>query len=101
MAVIRVSRGVYPEGQEDAVAAALDFAAAPVGAAIRALPGLLHFESALDRATRTMLNVSVWARAEDAAAMGVLPEMLALRARFTEAGVAFEPIVTADILWSA
>jgi hypothetical protein len=101
MAVIRVSRGVYPEGQEDAVAAALDFAATPLGDAIRALPGLLHFQSALDRSTRTMLNVSVWACAGDAAAMNGLPGMLALRARFTEVGVVFAPIVTADILWSA
>jgi len=101
MAVIRVSRGVYPEGQERAVAEALDFATSPLGEAIAALPGLLHFESALDRATRTMLNVSVWARAEDAAAMNALPGMIALRRRFTEAGVDFEPIVTADILWSA
>jgi hypothetical protein len=50
--------------------------------ALRALPGLLHYYSAIDHQSASMVNVSIWETEEHARAMGSLAPMLQLRSVF-------------------
>jgi quinol monooxygenase YgiN len=70
-----------------------------LGPAIRRLEGVIDYYAGIDRASSTMVNVSVWESEAHAKQMATLPEMQVLRAPFEEQEVAFEPIVNYDVLW--
>jgi hypothetical protein len=65
-----------------------------------AMPGLIHYYVAIDRAAGQLTNVSVWDTMEHAQAMSQLKEMLAQRPVLEAAGVSFELITNHDALWS-
>jgi hypothetical protein len=68
--------------------------------AIEAMPGLVHYYVAIDRAQGQLTNVSVWDTLEHAQAMADLAAMLAQRPILEAAGVTFERITDHDVLWS-
>jgi quinol monooxygenase YgiN len=99
--LVRLSRGSFPAERYDAVRARLAAAEATLVPAIRALPGLLHYHAAIDRASSSMVNVSVWRSLAEAQQMQTLAPMLALAEEFTREGVVFErPIPSYETLWS-
>lgn len=98
--ILRLSRGQFAVDAHDEVARGLSQAQDDLIPAIRQLPGLVRYYAAIDRASGTMVNVSVWDTREHAEAMASLREMSELRAVFEALGVAFEPIVNYEELWS-
>ena len=67
---------------------------------MKALRGLLHYYVAVDAASGSMVNVSVWESPAAAKQMDTLPEMLAQRDTFVGLGVKFQPIRSYSNLWS-
>ncbi len=97
---IRISKGSYEPTLHGEVTARLDGSASSLVPAIRALPGCLSYYVGTDRASSTMVNVSIWETLEHALAMDSLPQMAALAKEFIALGVAFErPIVNYPVLW--
>ena len=69
--------------------------------AIRQLSGCLHYFAAIDRASSSMVNVSVWRSLADAQQMQTLGPMLALAEDFSREGVRFErPVINYETLWT-
>jgi hypothetical protein len=98
--IVRVSRGQFNVAAHDDVARLLAQAQDQVIPAIRRLPGLVSYHAAVDRSSGTMVNISVWDSLEHAQSMDSLKEMGDLRAIFASHGIAFEPIVNYEVLWS-
>lgn len=96
---VRISRGHFDPAQAEMIAALLRASGEELLPAIQPLPGLLHYYGAIDREAGLMVNVSVWESEEQAQQMATLPAMLAQRARFEPAGVAFEPIHNYAVDW--
>ena len=100
MSVVRISKGSFPADAYDEVRRRLDESQQRLVPAIRALDGLVSYYAGADRASNTMVNVSVWESMDAAEQMSSLPEMLALAGDFVALGVVFErPIVNYDSLW--
>jgi quinol monooxygenase YgiN len=98
--VLRLSRGSFPPEKYQTVRDRLATAQSSLLPAIRALRGCLHYWAGIDRASNTMVNISVWASIEDARQMESLAPMLALAQEFTSLGVQFErPITNYESLW--
>lgn len=98
--VVRISRGDFAPEQLAAVSEALNAWRARLEPALRELPGLKHYYVAVDPATSSMTNVSVWASLEDARQMNTLAVMLEQRAVFEALGVRFDPIRNFTTLWA-
>jgi quinol monooxygenase YgiN len=97
--VVRLSRARFAPEQHDAIAQRMQEAEGSLASAIRALPGCIDYFVSVDRASGTMVNVSVWDTLAHADAMRTLPEMLALREPFVALGAQFEPIVNYPTMW--
>jgi hypothetical protein len=98
--IIRLSRGKYPSAQHHAIAQRLSASAASLLPAIKGLPGCLGYYAAIDEASCTLVNVSVWDTLAHAQAMATLAPMLALADEFAALGVEFErPIINYETLW--
>lgn len=99
--IVRISLGWYPPEKETQVAAILDYAGQPLGDAIKKLPGLISYYSAIDRTQRAMVNVSLWKDLASAQQMEKLQAMLDQGAELTKLGVTFvRPIPNCEALWS-
>jgi hypothetical protein len=99
--VVRISRGAFPPEKYETVEARLDASQKTLVPAIRQLSGCLHYFAAIDRASSSMVNVSVWRSLADAQQMQTLGPMLALAEDFTREGVRFErPIINYQTLWA-
>jgi hypothetical protein len=98
--VVRISRGRFDVAAHAELARLLSQAQDQLVPAIRRLPGLVSYHAAIDQSVGTMVNVSVWDSLEHAQAMGSLTEMSDLREVFESRGVAFEPVVNYEVLWS-
>jgi hypothetical protein len=98
--VIRISRAHFQADTYDDVRAKLDASRATVEPAIRALKGCLHYWAAIDKATKTLVNVSMWKTLEDAKQLDQLTALLVLAGDLVALGVSFEaPITNNDVLW--
>ena len=96
---VRISRGSFEPAQSDEIDRLLRESADPLIPAIRRLAGNLHYYAGLDRASATMVNVSVWDTLEHAQQMANLPEMRAMAELFRAKGVRFETIINYETVW--
>lgn len=97
--IVRVSKGRFSPEKYAQVRSLIEDSAAPLVPAIQALRGLLYYHAAVDPATHTVLNVSIWDSLEAARQMDTLPAMLAQRPILESGGVTFEPIANYEPLW--
>jgi len=58
--IVRISRGRFDPAKTDGVAATLTSTQTQLIPALERLPGLLHYYVGIDRASATMINVSIW-----------------------------------------
>lgn len=98
--VVRVSQGFFPPDLLSEVRAKLEAGRASLDPALRALPGLLHYYVAIDPASNSIVNVSVWESLEAAAQMNSLEAMRVQRDVFVELGIQFQPIRNYSGVWS-
>ena len=99
--IVRISRGTFAPEKYESIKTRLDSAQTSLVPAIRQLAGCLHYFAAIDRASSSMVNVSVWRSLADAQQMQTLGPMLALAQEFTREGVRFErPIINYETLWA-
>jgi hypothetical protein len=98
--IVRISKGSFEPAQLGAAEEALAASEVTLRPAIEAMPGLVHYYVAIDRAQGQLTNVSVWDTLEHAQAMADLAAMLAQRPILEAAGVTFERITNHDVLWS-
>jgi hypothetical protein len=100
MPVIRISRGSFKPEDYERIKARLDGSQQTLVPEIEELKGCIYYWAGIDRATNTMVNVSVWNSLADAKQMDSLAVMLALAGEFTKLGVVFErPIANYEVLW--
>lgn len=97
--VVRISTGHFTSQQFDEVERLIRNSLASLGPPIRALDGLLYYHVGVDRATSTVVNVSIWETETAARQMDALAPMLAQRPIMAAAGVRFDPIVNYVPLW--
>jgi hypothetical protein len=99
MPVVRISRGSFKPEAYERIKARLDQSWPTLVPAIIELSGCMHYWAGIDRATNTMVNVSVWKSLADARQMDTLALMLALAGEFVNLGVVFErPIANYETL---
>ena len=98
--VVRVSQGFFEPGLAGAVESKLHEGRATLDPALKSLRGLLHYYVAIDPASNSMVNVSVWESLAAARQMDALPQMLAQRHIFVGLGVQFQPIRNYTGLWA-
>ncbi len=98
--VIRISQGFFEPHLLESVEAKLLEGRALLEPALKALPGLMHYYVAVDPASNSMVNVSVWESLAAAKQMDTLQAMLAQRDIFVGLGVKFQPILNYTGLWS-
>lgn len=96
---IRISRGSFDPAIADEVEAMLRTSAETLVPAIERLPGNIRYYAAFDRASRTMVNVSVWTSERHALQMGHLLEMRRLSQEFKDKGVRFEVVTNYETSW--
>lgn len=96
---VRVSRGLFAFERFEEMERRLKEAEAALAPAIAKLPGLIDYYAGIDPITASMIRVSVWDVQEHAEAMARLPEVIALRKEFEDAGVEWEPISTYQVAW--
>jgi hypothetical protein len=96
---VRISRGHFAPDQFEEIDRMLRESGEVLIPAISRLPGNRHYYAGIDRASGTMVNVSVWETLEHAQQMATLPEMRALAGSFGDKGVRFETIVNYQTAW--
>lgn len=98
--VVRISRGSFAAEKLREVSDTLNEWQPRLEPALRALDGLTHYYVAVDGATNSMTNVSVWETLENAKQMDTLAVMLEQREAFVDLGVDFDPIRNHTTLWA-
>jgi hypothetical protein len=98
--VVRISRGAFEASNFDNVSETLNLWRLRLEPALVALEGLLHYYVAVDSATNSLTNVSVWRSLEQAKQMETLGVMLEQRQAFEQLGVTFDPIRNFTSLWT-
>lgn len=98
--VMRVSRGAFASEKYTEVRRLIEELAVPLIPALKKLSGLLYYYAAVDRATSTVVNISLWTDLDTAKQMETLGPMLAQRPILERAGVRFEPIANYETLWN-
>jgi quinol monooxygenase YgiN len=98
--IVRISKGKFSADRLAEAEEALAQSERALRAPLEAMPGLIDYYVAIDRAAGQLTNVSVWDTMEHAQAMSQLKEMLAQRPVLEAAGVSFELITNHDALWS-
>jgi hypothetical protein len=100
MPVVRISRGSFDPAIGERCEELLKDSERSLTPAIRKLKGMQHYYAGIDKASGTMVNVSVWDSIDDARQMDSLAEMAALGKGFAATGVGFErPIINYLTLW--
>ncbi len=97
--VVRVSRGRFAAERCDEIINLIDKSAGSLVPAIKELSGLLYYHAAVDPATSTVVNVSIWESVDTAKQMDSLAAMLAQRPILEAAGVQFDKIANYEPLW--
>ena len=98
--IVRISRGRFSQERHDEVKELICKSEAVLAPALKELSGLLYYHAAVDRATDTVVNVSVWVSIEAAKQMDSMQAMLAQRPILEAAGVQFDPIANYEPLWN-
>jgi hypothetical protein len=96
---VRISRGHFEPARCEEIDRLLRESGDTLIPAIRRLAGNRHYYAAIDCASATMVNVSVWDTLAHAQQMATLPEMRALAEVFSARGVRFETIINYETLW--
>lgn len=96
---VRVARGTFAPELHDELAERLRAAEAEISGPIRELPGLIDYYAGIDRASSSMIRVSVWDTEAHAESMSELPQVRAVRAEFEAKGVVWEPVITYEVAW--
>jgi hypothetical protein len=97
--VVRVSKGRFAPERHDQVKKLVDDSAKPLVPALSELRGLLYYHVAVDAATSTVVNVSIWENLAAAKQMDTLAPMLAQRPILEAAGVTFDKIANYEPAW--
>ena len=97
--VVRISRGSFETAKLEQVKDGLNAWRSRLEPALRALDGLIHYYVAVDEATNSLTNVSVWVTLENAKQMETLAVMQEQRETFVALGVDFDPIRNHTTLW--
>ena len=98
--IVRISTGHFEAAHADEIERTLREGGDRLVPVIRKLPGCLHYYAGLDRASGTIVNVSVWDTLEHALQMGTLEAMRAEGALMRSKGVRFDPIVNHETVWT-
>ena len=96
---VRIARGSFDPSVADEVQRLVRESEETLAPAVARMPGNLHYYAAFDRASRTIVNVSVWTDERHALQMGYLREMHRLSEEFRWRGVQFEVITNYEVLW--
>ena len=97
--IIRVSIGFFDASRSEEISSLLTEWEATLSPAVGQLNGNLAYYVTVDSQIGAMTNISHWKTLDDAVQMAALPEMLAMRERFTALGVEFIKITNHEILW--
>jgi hypothetical protein len=98
--IVRISTGYFDADKHDAVKKLLTEGGERLIPAIKKLPGLVHYYSAIDKAAGKIVNVSVWDTLEHAQQMASLKEMHAEGLKMTALNVRFDPMVNYETVWT-
>jgi quinol monooxygenase YgiN len=98
--VVRISRGNFDAARLADVERLVRASQAALEPGLRAMRGLLAYYAAVDAATSTVVNVSVWEDIEAARQMDRFGAMLAQRPLLEAAGVTFGAIANYEPLWT-
>jgi hypothetical protein len=99
VAVIRISRASFAAESYADVRARLDSSREVLEPAVRALRGCLHYWAAIDKVSKTLVQVSMWESLDHAKQLDRLTPMLVLAGELVGLGVSFETITNSDVLW--
>ena len=97
---VRISRGAFDPGNTEAVERMLRASEERLLPGIRQLPGAVSYYAAIDPASATIVNVSVWETLEDAQRMASFQPMAEMREVFVAHGIQFEPVVNYEVTWN-
>lgn len=97
--IVRISKGYFSAEKYPQVRKLIDDSAKVLVPALENLRGLLYYHAAVDEATSTVTNVSVWEGLDAARQMDTLQAMLAQRPILEAAGVTFDRIANYEPLW--
>ncbi len=98
--IVRISTGFFDAHRYEDVKKLLTEGGDRLIPAIKKLPGLLHYYSAIDKDSGKIVNVSVWDTLEHAKQMASLQEMRAEGQKMTALNVRFDPIVNHETVWA-
>ena len=98
--VVRISRGRFSPEVCETVTRLVGQSAGSLVPALKQLRGLRYYHAGVDRATSTVVNVSIWDDVPAAKQMETLAPMLAERPILEAAGVRFDPIANYESLWT-
>lgn len=97
--IVRVSKGHFSAENYSKVRKLIDDSAKVLVPALENLRGLLYYHAAVDEATSTVMNVSVWEDLDAARQLDTVQAMLSQRPPLEAAGVTFERIANYEPLW--
>jgi hypothetical protein len=97
--IVRISIGQFATEQAENVEKLLNIGEKILRPAISKLAGNTAYYVAIDKEKGFMTNTSLWETLDEAMQMARLPEMLAQRDIFLDAGVTFLPITNHEVLW--
>ena len=99
--IVRISRANFEPERAADIELRMRRASDSLSPALRRLTGLVSFYAAVDAASGTMVNVSLWQTLDYARQLDSLAEMQALATEFVAAGARFErPIINYDSMWT-
>jgi hypothetical protein len=100
MAIIRISKGTFPQEKLKELEIKLNDTKKVLTPAIGQLDGFLRFYAGIDPVSNSMINVSIWDSLPNAKQLDSFAPMLKLAGEFIEAGVTWDrPIVNFIGLW--
>jgi quinol monooxygenase YgiN len=98
--IIRISKGRFAPEKLEKVRDLIQQSATPLVPAITELPGLIYYRAAVDPATNTVVNVSIWKDLSAAKQMDTLQAMRNQLPVLEGAGVTFDKIANYEALWT-
>lgn len=96
---VRVSRGTFPERRYKAIEKHLHVIGPTLAPAVRELPGLIDYYAAIDRESRTIIQISLWLTEKHATALETFPAIIAARTEFEALGLVWEPTIIYNVAW--
>jgi hypothetical protein len=100
MQVVRISSGHFDASSYDDIERTLREGGERLVPHIRKLAGCIHYYAAINRESKTIVNVSVWDSLEHAEQMGTLKAMQDEAVLMRSKGVQFDPIVNYESVWT-